>query len=64
MSRLVAWTAWHEADLGATTTPSDTSWQSLLQDLGHLLHNDPVGRARERNAAIERLRQMIGDAPK
>jgi hypothetical protein len=64
MSRVVAWSGWHEADLGATITPANSSWQSLLQDLGHLLHNDPVGRARERNAAIERLRQTIGDAAK
>ncbi len=64
MMRFVSWTASHEADLNPTTVPANASWQSLLQDLGHLLHNDPVGRARERNAAIERLRQLVGDAPK
>ena len=64
MSRLVVWTAWNEADVDATTVPSNASWQSLLQDLGHLLHNDPVGRGRERDAAIERLRQVVAGSTK
>ena len=55
------WTTWEEADpVQPASTARLLSWPKLVADPKSIPALDPKGRARMRNAAIERLRKMIG----
>ena len=54
------WTTWEEADpVQPASTARLLSWHRLVPDVKSIPALDAKGRARMRNAAIERLQKMI-----
>jgi hypothetical protein len=56
------WTTWEEADpVQPASTTRPLSWHRLVADVKSIPVLDAEGRARMRNAAIQRLRDVVGN---